>query len=102
MTQQPLINSLPQFKMAKAIIWLLDYKRKNFPTNPAFHSMYRADIIDKARVNHQNLTEFIEKLIRESIVQVMPTVADKEAWWVLIVTANGEKRLRDELKVYEE
>lgn len=102
MVEAPLINGLKQLKIAKAIIWLLDYKRKNFPTNPAFHSMYRADVIDKASAYPQNVTQYIDKLIKESVVQVMPTYREKDAWWMFIVTENGEKRLRDELKAYEE
>jgi hypothetical protein len=84
--------------MAKAILWILEYKRKKFPTNPAFHIIYRSEVIAKAKVNYQNLFAFMEKLIVESVVKVVPSYEEEEAWWAFVVTEQGEERLNQELK----
>jgi 23S rRNA maturation-related 3'-5' exoribonuclease YhaM len=85
--------------MAQAILWILDHKRQTF-SNPIFHVIYRAEVVSKARVNHQNFSDFIKKLSEASLIRTIPSYDDENAWWAFVVTPAGEAQLRDELKSY--
>lgn len=93
LTTQPVIRTLVQLKIAKAILWLLSDRRKRYPTDPRFQCLYRAEIVRKSNVNIQDLNLYIPKLERYSIVNRI-FVHDRPQWWVLFVTDEGEETLR--------